>query len=111
VVELRERGQHTFQFAGGRVVDWFRRRPQRDAQRVQVSSQREVVVLLACEPRSVGVILSVGLARAFQASGDTARRHWLQVNNLHLEDDPVWKPTDEQKAFETAQLRLSRRTK
>jgi hypothetical protein len=39
----------------------------------------------------VGVILSVGLARAFQARGDTARRHWLQVNNIHLEDDPVWR--------------------
>lgn len=41
--------------------------------------------------KGVGVILSVGLARAFQASGDTARRHWLQVNNVHLEDDPTWK--------------------
>ncbi len=41
--------------------------------------------------RGVGVILSVGLARAFQVTGDTARRHWLQVNNLHLEDDPVWR--------------------
>ena len=39
----------------------------------------------------VRVILSVGLARAFQVSGDTARRHWLQVNNLYLEDDPAWK--------------------
>lgn len=41
--------------------------------------------------RGVAVILSVGLARAFQVSGDTARRHWLQVNDLHLEDDPAWK--------------------
>jgi len=41
----------------------------------------------------VGVILSVGLARAFQAQGDTARRHWLQVNNIHLEDDPTWQAT------------------
>jgi hypothetical protein len=41
--------------------------------------------------RGVGVMLSVGLARAFQVSGDTARRHWLQVNNIHLEDDPTWK--------------------
>lgn len=38
----------------------------------------------------VGVVLSVGLARAFRASGDTARRHWLQLNNFHLEDDPAW---------------------
>lgn len=40
-----------------------------------------------------GVIISVGLARAFLARGDTARRHWLQVNNIHLEDDPTWQAT------------------
>ena len=39
----------------------------------------------------VAVIVSVGLARAFRASGDTQSRHWLQVNNIHLEDDPVWR--------------------
>lgn len=40
--------------------------------------------------RGVGVILSVGLSRAWQKPGDTVPRHWLQVNNLHLEDDPTW---------------------
>ncbi len=40
--------------------------------------------------KGVGVIVSVGLARAFLAKGDTARRHWLQVNNIHLEDNPAW---------------------
>lgn len=40
--------------------------------------------------KGVGVIISVGLARAFVAMGDTVRRHWLQVNNIHLEDDPTW---------------------
>jgi hypothetical protein len=39
----------------------------------------------------VSIILSVGLARAWQKPGDTERRHWLQVNNIHLEDDPVWR--------------------
>lgn len=43
--------------------------------------------------KGVGVIISVGLARAFLAKGDTARRHWLQVNNIHLEDDPAWQAT------------------
>lgn len=43
--------------------------------------------------KGVGVIISVGLARAFLAKGDTARRHWLQVNNIHLEDDPTWQAT------------------
>lgn len=40
--------------------------------------------------KDVGIIVSVGLARAFLAKDDTARRHWLQVNNIHLEDDPTW---------------------
>ena len=38
----------------------------------------------------VGVLLSVGLTRAWQRPGDTVRRHWLQVNNIHLADDPTW---------------------
>ena len=35
----------------------------------------------------VGVILSVGLTRPFPP---TAPLHWLQCNNIHLEDDPTW---------------------
>jgi hypothetical protein len=38
----------------------------------------------------VAVILSVGLTRPWQKRGDTAERHWLQVNNIHLEDYPLW---------------------
>lgn len=33
-------------------------------------------------------ILALGLARPFQARGDTEQRHWLQVNNIFLADDP-----------------------
>lgn len=36
----------------------------------------------------VGVILSVGLTRPFPS---TAPLHWLQCNNIHLEDDPAWR--------------------
>lgn len=36
-------------------------------------------------------ILSVGLTRPFQKSTDTTPRHWLQVNNIHLESDPLWR--------------------
>lgn len=36
------------------------------------------------------VILAVGLGRQWQRPGDTEERHFLQVNNLHLEDDPCW---------------------
>ena len=38
----------------------------------------------------VAVILSVGLSRPFLKPGDTASHHWLQVNNVHLADDPLW---------------------
>ncbi len=37
-----------------------------------------------------GVILSVGLTRPWHKEGDTAARHWLQVNNIHLEGEPLW---------------------
>ena len=39
----------------------------------------------------VAVILSVGLTRPFLKPGDAAERHWLQVNNFHLADDPTWR--------------------
>lgn len=35
-------------------------------------------------------VLSVGLSRAFVKKNDTEQRHYLQVNNFHLEDDPCW---------------------
>jgi hypothetical protein len=38
----------------------------------------------------VEAILSVGLTRPWQKRGDDAERHWLQINNLHLKDDPLW---------------------
>lgn len=38
----------------------------------------------------VGCILSVGLGRPYQAPNDTQRRHWFQVNGIHLADDPLW---------------------
>ncbi|MEZ5289917.1 MAG: hypothetical protein R2745_02435 [Vicinamibacterales bacterium] len=54
VVELRERRQHAFhQLAGGRVVDRLGHRSQRDAERLQVGAEREVVVILAREAREV----------------------------------------------------------
>jgi hypothetical protein len=39
----------------------------------------------------VEIILSVGLSRAWRKQNDTAERHWLQINNIHLEDDPLWR--------------------
>jgi hypothetical protein len=37
----------------------------------------------------VPAILSVGLTRPFQKSQDAPPRHWLQLNNIHLQDDPL----------------------
>jgi hypothetical protein len=38
----------------------------------------------------LGVVLAVGLGRATGGSPDYPPLHWLQVNSLHLEDDPAW---------------------
>jgi len=32
----------------------------------------------------------VGLTRAYLKQGHTTARHWLQVNNIHLADDPLF---------------------
>jgi hypothetical protein len=37
------------------------------------------------------VILGVGLTRAFRGAPNEPALHWLQVNNIHFEDDPCWK--------------------
>ena len=42
----------------------------------------------------VETILSVGLTRPWRKRGDTAERHWLQVNNIHLKDAPLWRLED-----------------
>jgi hypothetical protein len=39
---------------------------------------------------SRGVILCVGLTRPYSPAENQPKRHWLQVNNLHFEDDPLW---------------------
>jgi hypothetical protein len=50
----------------------------------------EVVVdVRARMQRGVGVFLMLGLARAFQKSGDDCERHWLQVNGICMADRPL----------------------
>lgn len=39
----------------------------------------------------VEVILSVGLTRLWRKQDDTVERHWLQVNNIHLRNNPLWR--------------------
>lgn len=38
----------------------------------------------------VGVILSVGVGYPWRKPDDMEERHWLQVNGIHLADNPVW---------------------
>lgn len=38
--------------------------------------------------KGIGVILSMGLTRPFPRESPV---HWLQVNNIHLEDNPAWR--------------------
>jgi hypothetical protein len=45
----------------------------------------------------VETILSVGLTRPWRKWNDDAERHWLQVNNIHLKDDPLWQLEDERR--------------
>jgi hypothetical protein len=53
--------------------------------------RRELVASVEERLKSgVEAILSVGLTRPWQKRSDTAERHWLQVNNIHLKDDPLW---------------------
>lgn len=53
-----------------------------DTERIEQVAQR----LRDGEP----VILSVGLTRPFSPSPDVPEMHWLQVNNVHFQEDQVW---------------------
>jgi hypothetical protein len=39
---------------------------------------------------SRNVVLSVGLTRKFRSSDRHEYRHWLQVNNIHVQENPTW---------------------
>jgi hypothetical protein len=36
------------------------------------------------------IILSVGLSRAWSVNDQSESMHWLQINGIHLESDPLW---------------------
>jgi hypothetical protein len=56
-----------------------------------VTPNHEVIYRTEQRLQAAGeVILSVGLTRAFKKTADTPALHWLQVNNIHFQDDPCW---------------------
>ena len=48
---------------------------------------RRVAEQLAGQPR---VLVSIGLSRPYRKSADEPPRHWLQINNFHLPENPGW---------------------
>jgi hypothetical protein len=42
---------------------------------------------IAAQPR---VLVSVGLSRPYRKFSDETPRHWLQINNFHMPDNPCW---------------------
>lgn len=50
----------------------------------------DIVENLAGRIEQGGCVLSVGLTRLYASTSSEPPRHWLQVNGVHLADDPLW---------------------
>jgi hypothetical protein len=59
-----------------------------DGAKPDTAKVREVAQRL---DRGVPALLGVGLTRPFASRPNEAPVHWLQVNNVHLEDAPCWR--------------------
>jgi hypothetical protein len=55
-----------------------------------ITPNNELVNHIAGKLRKSNVVLSVGLTRASQSHPSFSPVHWLQVNNIHLQENPVW---------------------
>lgn len=40
--------------------------------------------------RQEQTLVSIGLTRPYKLSSEEPARHWLQLNNIHFSDDPLW---------------------
>jgi hypothetical protein len=49
----------------------------------------KLIAELSNRIQSVPAVLAVGLTRPFQKSPTAPALHWLQLNNIHLQDDPL----------------------
>lgn len=54
-----------------------------------VKPRQGIVAAMAARVPKTGAVLAVGLSRPFQKTAETPPLHYLQVNNIHLEDDPL----------------------
>lgn len=60
----------------------------------QFIPRRDAVERLSARMSSgTRVILGVGLTRPMFGGGGV-KRHWLQINNIHIVDDPLWQEND-----------------
>ncbi|HTZ75853.1 MAG TPA: hypothetical protein VMB47_18195 [Candidatus Aquilonibacter sp.] len=55
----------------------------------QQTARRRIQASVAGRLAETRVLLAVGLTRPWKKNSDTVQRHWLQVNNIHLEEDPL----------------------
>jgi putative nucleic acid modification protein with dual OB domain len=55
----------------------------------QKTPRRRIVERAAKQIAKGEVVLAVGLTRAWAKRGDASPRHWLQINNIHFQDDPL----------------------
>jgi hypothetical protein len=61
-------------------------------ERDHVTPRRVLVAEIATRlAREVPCVLCLGLTRPWQKPGESAPRHWLQVNNIHLRDRLEWR--------------------
>ncbi len=82
---LRLRMREDGQFLNLSVTDLRLYQP--DQSSLRMPQIADVARRIAC---GVPLILGVGLTRLFRKDDNSEPKHYLQVNNIHLEDNPIW---------------------
>ena len=91
MLHINDQGKIRLRLADGVYTVWLSVTDLRLYSDDQVTPRRDLVGQIAARiARGAGAIVAVGLSRPWQKLDDIVERHWLQVNNIHLEDDPAW---------------------
>ena len=91
VLHINDQGKIRLRLTDGIYTVWLSVTDVRLYKDDQVTPRRDLVGQIAARiAKGTEVIVAVGLSRPWQKLDDTVERHWLQVNNIHLEDDPIW---------------------